>query len=140
MEQRGLSLAEATQEVSDMANVMGALIGAAIDRRDGDSGVKGAVLGAAAQSAIRLAIPVAITYGIGKLVQFGVRKAWQNVAGRGAARASDGAGEPAQPRRGPRSSAADSSRPRPARRTTSRPARQVQTPHAGTSADTSASK
>lgn len=40
-----------------MSNLIGALIGAAIDRRDGDSGIKGAIIGSAAEGAIRIAAP-----------------------------------------------------------------------------------
>jgi hypothetical protein len=48
-----------------MRNVIGMLIGAAIDRRDGDSGIKGAIAGLIAQSAIRVVLPVAATYAVG---------------------------------------------------------------------------
>src|SRR5438105_3906587 len=48
-----------------MSNLVGALIGAAIDRRDGDSGIKGAILGAATEGALRIALPIALTYAIG---------------------------------------------------------------------------
>jgi hypothetical protein len=65
-----------------MSNLVGALIGAAIDRRDGDSGIKGAIVGSTAEGAIRIAAPIAITYALGRAVQFGVRKAWQAMAGR----------------------------------------------------------
>ena len=65
-----------------MANLLGALIGAAIDRRDGDSGIKGAILGSVAQGALRLAAPVAATYALGWAVQYGIRKGWHALAGR----------------------------------------------------------
>jgi hypothetical protein len=65
-----------------MSNLMGALVGATIDRQDGDSGIKGAILGAAAQGALRIAAPIAMTYALGWLVQYGARKAWQAAAGR----------------------------------------------------------
>ena len=65
-----------------MSNLIGALIGAAIDRRDGDSGIKGAIIGGVAQSAIRVAAPIALTFALGWAVQYGVRKAWQGVRGR----------------------------------------------------------
>lgn len=64
-----------------MANLLGALIGAAIDRRDGDSGIKGAILGSVAESAIRLAAPIAATWALGWAVQYGVRKAWHAATG-----------------------------------------------------------
>lgn len=64
-----------------MNNLIGALVGAVIDRRDGDSGIKGAIIGSVAQSALRIAVPIAITYAIGWSVQYGIRKAWQAVSG-----------------------------------------------------------
>lgn len=64
-----------------MANLLGALIGAAIDRRDGDSGIKGAIAGTIAESAIRVVAPLIATYALGWTVQYGARKAWQAVAG-----------------------------------------------------------
>jgi hypothetical protein len=64
-----------------MANLLGALIGAAIDRRDGDSGIKGAIMGTIAESAIRALAPIAATYALGWAVQYGVRKGWQALAG-----------------------------------------------------------
>jgi hypothetical protein len=65
-----------------MSNLFGALIGAAIDRQDGDSGIKGAIIGSVTQSAIRVAAPIALTYALGWAVQYGMRKAWQGVRGR----------------------------------------------------------
>jgi hypothetical protein len=65
-----------------MSNLVGALIGAAIDRRDGDSGIKGAIIGSAVESTIRIAAPIAVTYALGWAVQYGVRKAWHAAAGR----------------------------------------------------------
>jgi hypothetical protein len=64
-----------------MANLLGALIGAAIDRRDGDSGIKGAIVGTIAESAIRALAPIVATYALGWAVQYGVRKGWQAIAG-----------------------------------------------------------
>lgn len=64
-----------------MSNLFGALVGAAIDRRDGDSGIKGAIVGTVAESAIRVLAPIAATYALGWAVQFGARKAWQAVSG-----------------------------------------------------------
>jgi len=64
-----------------MANLLGALIGAAIDRGDGDSGIKGAIIGTLAEGAIRVAAPIVATYALGWAVQYGVRKAWHAVAG-----------------------------------------------------------
>jgi len=64
-----------------MANLLGALIGAAIDREDGDSGIKGAIIGTVAESAIRALAPVAATWALGWAVQYGVRKAWHAATG-----------------------------------------------------------
>ena len=64
-----------------MANLLGALIGAAIDRRDGDSGIKGAIVGTVAETAIRWAAPVVATYALGWAVQYGIRKGWHAIAG-----------------------------------------------------------
>ena len=65
-----------------MSNLVGALIGAAIDRRDGDSGIKGAIIGSVAQGALRVAAPILVTYALGWAVQYGVRKGWQAISGR----------------------------------------------------------
>lgn len=65
-----------------MANLLGALIGAAIDRQDGDSGIKGAIIGTVAASAIRMMAPIVATYALGWAVQYGVRKGWHAIAGR----------------------------------------------------------
>jgi hypothetical protein len=65
-----------------MANLLGALIGAAIDREDGDSGIKGAIIGTVAESAIRVAAPIIATYSLGWAVQFAARKAWHTISGR----------------------------------------------------------
>lgn len=64
-----------------MANLLGALIGAAIDRQDGDSGIKGAIIGTVAESAIRVAAPIAATWALGWAVQYGIRKAWHAATG-----------------------------------------------------------
>lgn len=74
-----------------MSNLMGALVGAAIDRRDGDSGIKGAIIGSVAESAIKLVVPIIATYALGWAVQYGIRKAWQGVAGHDPVDARDGA-------------------------------------------------
>lgn len=47
-----------------MANNVGAVIGALIDRRDGDSGIKGAILGSLAERAVKVAVPLAIATGL----------------------------------------------------------------------------
>lgn len=64
-----------------MANLLGALIGAAIDREDGDSGIKGAIIGTVAESAIRFAAPIVATYALGWAVQYGIRKGWHALIG-----------------------------------------------------------
>jgi hypothetical protein len=65
-----------------MSNFLGAIIGAAIDRQDGDSGLKGAIMGTVAESAIRVAAPLVATYALGWAVQFGLGKLWGTVASR----------------------------------------------------------
>ena len=64
-----------------MSNLLGALIGAAIDRRDGDSGIKGAIVGTVVEGTIKVMAPVVATYALGWAVQYGIRKAWHAVAG-----------------------------------------------------------
>ena len=64
-----------------MANLLGALIGAAIDRQDGDSGIKGAIIGTVAESAVRVLTPIVATYALGWAVQYGARKVWHAVTG-----------------------------------------------------------
>ena len=66
-----------------MANLLGALIGAAIDRYEGGSGIKGAIEGTVAEAAIRTLVPIVATYALGWAVQFGVRKGWHALAGQG---------------------------------------------------------
>lgn len=61
-----------------MRNLLGTLIGAAIDRRDGDSGVKGAIIGSLAEGGLRKAAPLALTFAVGwgvlRLARRGVRR------------------------------------------------------------------
>jgi hypothetical protein len=57
------------------------MIGAAIDRQDGDSGIKGMIVGTVAESAIRLLAPVVATWALGWAVQYGLRKAWSAATG-----------------------------------------------------------
>jgi hypothetical protein len=71
-----------------VSNMVGALIGAAIDRRDGDSGVKGAFIGAAAQGALRIAVPLAIIGGIGWFALRGIRDALRGAMSEEAAASS----------------------------------------------------
>lgn len=58
-----------------MANLIGMLVGAAIDCRDGDSGIKGAIIGSLIQRAGRIALPLAITAAVGWGVLQLLRKA-----------------------------------------------------------------
>lgn len=62
-------------------NALGMLIGAAIDRQDGDSGIKGAIGGYMAQGAIKVIAPLAVTFAIGWGVQYLARRAVQAVTG-----------------------------------------------------------
>jgi len=64
-----------------MANLIGALVGAAIDRGDGDSGIKGAIMGTVAEKAIRAVLPLVGTYALGWAVQYGIRKGWHAITG-----------------------------------------------------------
>jgi hypothetical protein len=64
-----------------MANLMGALIGAAIDREEGGSGIKGAIEGTMAEAAIRTLAPIVATYMLGWAVQYGIRKGWHALVG-----------------------------------------------------------
>jgi hypothetical protein len=48
-----------------MANLLGALIGAAIDRDEGGSGITGAIEGTIAEYAIRALAPIVATYALG---------------------------------------------------------------------------
>jgi hypothetical protein len=64
-----------------MNNVLGMLIGAAIDREDGDSGVEGAIGGYLAEGAIKLVAPLVVTFAIGWGVQFLARRAIGSITG-----------------------------------------------------------
>jgi len=46
-----------------LGKVLGAYIGSRIDQRDGDSGVKGAVIGAATVGLLRRALPIGLAIG-----------------------------------------------------------------------------
>lgn len=67
------------------STLLGALIGRAIDRKDGDSGVKGAVAGIAAVTAARALAPIAVTLAIGYGVQRLARGLWRRGGGAQAA-------------------------------------------------------
>lgn len=62
-------------------NVVGMLVGAALDRRDGDSGVGGAIEGYLIEGAIRAIAPLAVTFAIGWGVQFLARRAVHAITG-----------------------------------------------------------
>jgi len=64
-----------------MAHLIGALVGAAIDRQDGDSGIKGAIIGTVAESAIRVMVPIVATYAVGWAVIYGIGRAVDAVTG-----------------------------------------------------------
>lgn len=64
-----------------MSNLLGALIGAAIDRRDGDSGIKGAIVGTVLEGTVKVMAPIVATYALGWAVQYGIRKGWHALAG-----------------------------------------------------------
>jgi hypothetical protein len=48
-----------------MSNFLGAALGAMIDRGDGDSGIKGAILGSLSQRLLAAAVPIVATVAIG---------------------------------------------------------------------------
>ncbi len=62
-------------------NVLGILVGAAIDREDGDSGVKGAIEGYLIEGAIKIVAPLVVTFAIGWGVQYLARRALHAVTG-----------------------------------------------------------
>jgi hypothetical protein len=59
--------------------IMGALIGAAIDRRDGEGGIKGAIAGAIAQRAAGAALPMLGTLAVGWAVIKAAKFAEQSI-------------------------------------------------------------
>ena len=52
-----------------IGNIIGALIGRAIDRRDGEGGLGGALMGAAGVSVIRRVLPLAVLVGAAFVVK-----------------------------------------------------------------------
>jgi hypothetical protein len=64
-----------------MANLLGAMIGYAIDRGDNEGGLKGLILGTVAEKAICGIAPVVATWALGWAVQYGVRKGWHALTG-----------------------------------------------------------
>jgi hypothetical protein len=61
------------------------LVGAAIDREDGDSGFEGAITGYLAEGALKIVAPLAVTFAIGWGVQFLARRAVEAITGEDAA-------------------------------------------------------
>lgn len=61
-----------------MKNLVGALLGAAIDRRDGDTGIKGLVTGALVQRAVRKSIPL----GLALVAGLALKRRWDRRTGR----------------------------------------------------------
>ena len=64
-----------------MGSLSSALVGAAMDRQDGDSGIKGAIIGTIAEKAIRVMVPVIATYALGRAVEYGIRRAMRAATG-----------------------------------------------------------
>lgn len=46
-------------------NLVGLLVGAALDRRKGGSGIAGAIEGTVIEGAVKLVVPLAVTFAIG---------------------------------------------------------------------------
>lgn len=59
--------------------MFGALVGAAIDRSDGDSGFKGAIIGAGLSKGVSMIAPLAVTFAIGWAVQKAAGAAWNAI-------------------------------------------------------------
>ncbi len=65
-----------------MANdILGMLVGAAIDRRRGGSGIAGAIEGTVIEGAVKLIVPLAVTFAFGWAVQYGLRRGLHAVTG-----------------------------------------------------------
>lgn len=62
-------------------NMLGMLVGAAIDRRDGDSGIKGAIEGYLIEGTVKSVAPLLVTFAIGWAVQYGARRALHAITG-----------------------------------------------------------
>ncbi len=61
--------------------MFGAIIGALIDRQDGDSGIEGAAWGTLAEKGVKTVFPIIVTFAIGYAVQKGVAMAWDKATG-----------------------------------------------------------
>ena len=66
-----------------VANVLGLLIGGAIDRDEGGEGIAGALEGYMIEGAVRAVAPLLVTFAIGWGVQFLARRAFAALAGEG---------------------------------------------------------
>jgi hypothetical protein len=64
-----------------VANVLGLLIGAAIDRDEGGEGIAGALEGYMIEGAVRAVAPLLVTFAIGWGVQFLARRAFAAATG-----------------------------------------------------------
>lgn len=62
-------------------NILGMLVGAAIDREDGESGIKGAIEGYLIEGAIKTVAPLVVTFAIGWVVQYAARRALHAITG-----------------------------------------------------------
>ncbi|WBO24669.1 hypothetical protein PBT88_15830 [Sphingomonas abietis] len=65
--------------------MLGMLVGATIDREDGDSGIEGAITGYLAEGALKIVAPLVVTFAIGWGVQFLARRAVEALTGEDAA-------------------------------------------------------
>ena len=61
--------------------MFGAILGALVDRQDGDSGVEGALWGTIAEKGVKVVFPLILTFAIGYAVQKGVGMAWDKATG-----------------------------------------------------------
>ena len=64
-----------------VANVLGLLIGAEIDRNEGGEGIAGALEGYMIEGAVKAVAPLLVTFAIGWSVQFLARRAFGAVTG-----------------------------------------------------------
>jgi len=64
-----------------VSNVLGLLIGAAIDRDEGGEGIAGALEGYMIEGAVKAVAPLLVTFAIGWGVQFLARRAFAAVIG-----------------------------------------------------------
>lgn len=66
-----------------MVSIPGALIGAALDRRDGDSGIKGALLGGLAPATARKVFPILGAIAFGLAARYALKRAGLNAQNTG---------------------------------------------------------